>query len=51
MKTCLKEKDQTRAQHDARDIELINRNVDELNADALDGLEDQAPIDFGEDAP
>ena len=40
-----------RAQRDARDIELINRNANELNADALDALEDQAPVDFDEDAP
>jgi len=51
MKPRIKEKDQTRAQRNSRDIELINRNVDELNRDALDGLEDQAPIDFDEDAP
>ena len=40
-----------RAQRDARDIELISRNADRLNADSLDGLEEQAPIDFAEDAP
>lgn len=51
MRICLKEKDGTRAQRDARNIELINRYVDELNADALDGIEDQAPVDFDEDAP
>ena len=33
----------TRAQRDARDIELINRNAEKLNRDAEDGLEDQAP--------
>lgn len=42
---------QARAQRDARDLELINRNADILNADALDALEDQAPVDFDEDAP
>jgi hypothetical protein len=51
MKIRLKEKDLTRAQRDARDLELINRNADKLNADALDALEDQAPVDFDEDAP
>ena len=42
---------QARAQRDARDIEVINRDADRLNADALDGLEYQAPIDFDEAAP
>jgi hypothetical protein len=40
-----------RAQRDARDLDRINRNADRLNADALDGLEYQAPVDFDEDAP
>lgn len=40
-----------RARRGAHDIELINRNADELNAEALDDLEDQAPVDFDEDAP
>lgn len=30
-------------QRDARDLELINQHAEELNRDALDGLEDQAP--------
>ncbi len=51
MNIRLQEKDLTRAQRDARDIELINRNADELNAEALDSLEYQAPVDFDEDAP
>ena len=37
-------KERTRAQRDARDLELINRNAEQLNRDALDGLEDQAPL-------
>jgi len=51
MKVRPTEKDVTRAQRAARDIEIIHRNADHLNADALDALEDQAPIDFDEDAP
>ena len=35
-----------RAQRDARDIELINRNAEKLNRDAEDGLEDQAPEEW-----
>ncbi|HME36603.1 MAG TPA: hypothetical protein VKF84_15305 [Candidatus Sulfotelmatobacter sp.] len=35
-----------RAQRDARDIELINRHAAELNRDAEDGLEDQAPEEW-----
>ena len=38
-------RDRTRAQRDARDIELINRNAKRLNRDAEDGLDDQAPED------
>ena len=34
-----------RAQRDARDVEIINRNAEHLNRDAEDGLEDQAPED------
>ncbi|MGA2347031.1 MAG: ribbon-helix-helix protein, CopG family [Candidatus Sulfotelmatobacter sp.] len=34
-----------RAQRDARDIELINRHADELNAEAEDVLRYQAPED------
>lgn len=38
------EKERLRAERDARDIELINRFADQWNADAQDGLEDQADI-------
>jgi metal-responsive CopG/Arc/MetJ family transcriptional regulator len=39
-----------RAQRDARDMEIINRNAQQLNRDALDGLEYQAPLgDFPEE--
>ena len=34
-----------RAQRDARDVEIINRNAERLNRDAEDGLEDQATED------
>ena len=34
----------TRAERDARDIEIINRNAAQLNRDAEDGLEEQAPL-------
>ena len=34
-----------RAQRDARDMELINRHADELNAEAEDVLRYQAPED------
>lgn len=37
-------KERMRAQREARDLELINRNAEQLNRDALDGLEDQAPL-------
>jgi metal-responsive CopG/Arc/MetJ family transcriptional regulator len=33
-----------RAQRDARDLAIINRNAEQLNKDALDGLEYQAPL-------
>lgn len=33
----------TRAQRDARDVEIINRNAARLNRDAEDGLDEQAP--------
>ena len=33
-----------RAQRDARDMEIINRNAEQLNRDALDALEYQAPL-------
>jgi metal-responsive CopG/Arc/MetJ family transcriptional regulator len=39
-------RDRTRAERDARDIELINRNAARLNSDAEDGLEDQAPEEW-----
>jgi metal-responsive CopG/Arc/MetJ family transcriptional regulator len=35
-----------RAQRDARDIELISRHAAQLNRDAEDGLEDQAPEEW-----
>jgi metal-responsive CopG/Arc/MetJ family transcriptional regulator len=38
-------RDRARAQRDARDIELINRHADELNAEAEDVLRYQAPQD------
>lgn len=37
-------KERIRAQRDARDLELINRNAEQLNRDAEDGLDDQAPL-------
>jgi len=39
-----------RRQRDARDMEIINRNAEQLNRDALDALEYQAPLgDFPEE--
>jgi hypothetical protein len=38
------EKERLRAERDAREIDLINRFADELNADALDVLSYQADI-------
>jgi metal-responsive CopG/Arc/MetJ family transcriptional regulator len=39
-----------RAQRDAREVEIINRHAEQLNRDALDGLEYQAPLgEFPED--
>jgi metal-responsive CopG/Arc/MetJ family transcriptional regulator len=39
-----------RAQRDARDMEIINRNAEQLNRDALDALDYQAPLgDFPEE--
>jgi metal-responsive CopG/Arc/MetJ family transcriptional regulator len=39
-----------RAQREAREVEIINRNAQQLNRDALDSLEDQAPLgDFPEE--
>ena len=37
--------EQERAERDRREIEIINRNADRLNAEAEDALEYQAPID------
>jgi len=43
-------RDRIRAQRDARDLEIINRNAERLNRDAVDGLEYQAPLgDFPEE--
>ena len=43
-------RERKKAQREARDLELINRHADELNRDALEGLEDQAPLgEFPED--
>jgi metal-responsive CopG/Arc/MetJ family transcriptional regulator len=39
-------RDRTRAQRDARDIEIINRHAEKLNRDAEDGLEYQAQEDW-----
>jgi metal-responsive CopG/Arc/MetJ family transcriptional regulator len=39
-----------RAERGARDLAIINRNAEQLNRDALDGLEYQAPLgDFPEE--
>jgi hypothetical protein len=35
-----------RAQQNTRDIEIINRNVDRLNTEALDVLTYQAPLPY-----
>jgi metal-responsive CopG/Arc/MetJ family transcriptional regulator len=38
-----------RAERDKRDLAIINRNAEQLNRDAVDSLEDQAPLgDFPE---
>lgn len=37
-------RERARAQRDARDLEIINRNAVRLNRDAEDGLDDQAPM-------
>ena len=43
-------RERKKAQREARDLELINRHADELNRDALDGLEYQPPLaEFPED--
>jgi len=39
-------RDRARAERDARDIELINRNANELNAEAEDALSYQAPEEW-----
>jgi metal-responsive CopG/Arc/MetJ family transcriptional regulator len=39
-------RERVKAARDARDIEIINRNVKRLNRDAEDGLEDQAPEEW-----
>jgi metal-responsive CopG/Arc/MetJ family transcriptional regulator len=36
--------EEERARIEARDLAIINRNAQRLNRDALDGLEDQAPL-------
>jgi metal-responsive CopG/Arc/MetJ family transcriptional regulator len=33
-----------RQQRDARDLAIINRNAEQLNRNAMDGLDDQAPL-------
>jgi len=39
-----------RAQRDARDVAIINRHAEQMNKDALDTLEYQAPLgDFPEE--
>jgi len=43
-------RDRARAERGARDLAIINRNAEQLNKDALDGLECQAPLgDFPEE--
>ena len=42
--------ERTRAQRDARDLELINRTAEQLNRDAIEGLDLQAQLgDFPEE--
>jgi metal-responsive CopG/Arc/MetJ family transcriptional regulator len=36
-------RDKTRAERSARDLAILNKYAKELNVDAEDGLEDQAP--------
>lgn len=38
-------RDRAKAERNARDIEIINRHAEELNADAEDSLRDQAEAD------
>ena len=43
-------RERKKAERDARDLELINRHADELNRDAMEALQYQAPIgEFPED--
>jgi metal-responsive CopG/Arc/MetJ family transcriptional regulator len=43
-------RDRARAERGARDLAIINRNAEQLNKDALDGLEHQPPLsDFPEE--
>ena len=43
-------KERSRARREARDLAIINRNAEQLNRDALDALEYQAPLgDFAEE--
>jgi len=45
-------RERARAERGARDLAIINRNAEQLNRDALDGLEYQAPLgDFPEEYP
>jgi metal-responsive CopG/Arc/MetJ family transcriptional regulator len=37
-------RERERAQREARDVEIINRNAERLNRDAEDGLDLQAPL-------
>ena len=37
-------KQKARRERDARDVAIINRHAEQLNRDALDGLDDQAPL-------
>jgi metal-responsive CopG/Arc/MetJ family transcriptional regulator len=43
-------RDRARAERGARDLAIINRNAEQLNREALDALEYQAPLgDFPEE--
>jgi metal-responsive CopG/Arc/MetJ family transcriptional regulator len=43
-------KERSRARREARDLSIINRNAEQLDSDALDALEYQAPLgDFAEE--
>jgi hypothetical protein len=39
-----KKSEQARAEREARDLDIINRNAEQLNREALDALEYQAPL-------